>query len=84
MVWGEARAAEQCVDTGAPEITGKAQALLSGRAANDARQLAYQRQSPDLLLGLLLGLLFRLLKQNYKRGSLPIALLWIPVLDWLD
>jgi hypothetical protein len=34
MVWGEARAAEQCVDAGAPEITGKAQALLSGRAAN--------------------------------------------------
>jgi hypothetical protein len=39
MVWGEARAAEQCVDAGAPEITGKAQALLSGRAANDARQV---------------------------------------------
>jgi len=47
MVWGEARAAGQCVDAGAPEIRGKCQALLSGRAANYARQLACQRQSPD-------------------------------------
>jgi hypothetical protein len=53
MVWGESRAAEQCVDAGAPDTrnvldadpAGPSLALRPG--TNDARQLACQRQSPD-------------------------------------